>query len=551
VAAVVAVVVGTAMVLSEQLTSPQAAITGAYLPPAWLVVADVIAAGTVIVASALSSVRDPRLAWGLACLLAGLLLPTWATVHAIPAAMGAVLLAAHPLTSAGVALLAGIRQALSALALACLGCAVLALAYNPFTDPACWETCADVPPSLGALLSTGTAIRLAVLLVLAALGLTAIDLLHRQTTTHGIVAASALVAVLLLAAASILRLQGWLGRPTLLMERALPALAVAVLAAAVVRAEVRLLRTRLAMERLVAGLAAPQAQLLTSGVGVRAVLFAAPGSAGWVDESGNRVAAPSGRSLTLSDGSGPSVLLLLADHADETVALATLSPAARLALQNARLTAAGKARLAEVRASRRRIVSTSDAERRRIERDLHDGAQQRLVSVALHLQVAATRVRAPAAARLREAETQVRQTLARLRGLAHGVHPAALAEEGLASALEDLATGSQRPVALDLQIAAGLDADAAMAAYSTVADAVTGTPAAPVAGTGGDVVQVQVRHNAGQMTVRLIVPGSATGELEEALGEATDRVAALGGTLAMHPVGRGVEVTAVIPCGSS
>src|SRR5215470_10428601 len=124
-------------------------------------------------------------------------------------------------------------------------------------------------------------------------------------------------------------------------------------------------------------------------------------------------------------------------------ALAEVAATARLVLENERLQAEALSQLENLRASRRRIVRASDAARRRLGRDLHDGAQQRLVTLALALRLAATRLGpgldAADAQRIRQAEADLRAALADLRELAQGIFPAMLAEEGLATAVEALA----------------------------------------------------------------------------------------------------------------
>ena len=127
-----------------------------------------------------------------------------------------------------------------------------------------------------------------------------------------------------------------------------------------------------------------------------------------------------------------------------------VASAARLALENERLHAQARAQLEDLRASRARIVEAGDAERRRLERDLHDGAQQRLVGLALGAAPAAraartTATRARGAAR-RQADAELRRAVDELRELAHGIHPAVLGDEGLAAALEALAEGAPAPV---------------------------------------------------------------------------------------------------------
>ena len=123
--------------------------------------------------------------------------------------------------------------------------------------------------------------------------------------------------------------------------------------------------------------------------------------------------------------------------------------AARLALENERLAAEVRAQLEEVRASRARIVEAADAERRRVERDLHDGAQQRLVALALRLEVA-SKTTPEAAALLDEATGELQTAIGEVRGLARGVHPTILTEAGLRAAVDALAERTPLPVTVDI-----------------------------------------------------------------------------------------------------
>ena len=126
--------------------------------------------------------------------------------------------------------------------------------------------------------------------------------------------------------------------------------------------------------------------------------------------------------------------------------------AARLALENARLQAETRAQLVQVRESRVRIVAAADEERRRIERDLHDGAQQRLVALALQLRIAQRKLgRADPEldGLLATAVDELQAAVEELRELARGVHPAILTEEGLAAALESLLSRTPFPVMLE------------------------------------------------------------------------------------------------------
>ena len=242
---------------------------------------------------------------------------------------------------------------------------------------------------------------------------------------------------------------------------------VAIVGIAVCVVVTRTLRVRTAVDRLAARLSGPVAALS----GVQGVHFAVPGEARWVDVAGRDATDLPGqdRYVVLSDESGPVLRLLVARGTDQGDLLAALTPATRLALQNAQLSAVAKARLADVQASQRRVVATSDSERRRIERDLHDGAQQRLVSVAFHLKVALASADPSTSVRLAAAEGQVRNALGQLRRLAHGIFPSVLADEGLAAALDELIAASDVPTTLDVRTRDDVGMETAMAAYATVA----------------------------------------------------------------------------------
>jgi signal transduction histidine kinase len=324
---------------------------------------------------------------------------------------------------------------------------------------------------------------------------------------------------------------------------------------AVLVVEIRRRRTLRAVRRLADRLASPQAGLISSAPGVTGVDFANPGASRWVDAAGEPVPDSTEPCLTLADGPDPVARVHLARGIDADAVLAALTPSTRLALRNAQLLAVGRAQVAEAQASRRRIVRTSDAERRRIERDLHDGAQQRLVSAALHLQVARSRVPAPLTAGLGAAEEQLRDALARLRRLAHGIFPAALAEDGLQAALDELATRTDVVLAFGSDLGADgeqaeLGPDVELAAYATITDAVAAV--APAGQRASEVVVgVDLRRQGAHLVVEVAVPAADAGRVEAALVDAGDRVGALGGTLGVCRDGAGVQVKAVIPCVSS
>jgi PAS domain S-box-containing protein len=207
-----------------------------------------------------------------------------------------------------------------------------------------------------------------------------------------------------------------------------------------------------------------------------------------------------------------------------------------------------EARSAEGRASHARVAEAEWAERRRIARDLHDGAQQRLVNAVVALQVAQRQLRAgtlEAEPLLAEGLAHARAAIRELRELASGIHPAALCRAGLAGALPDLADRAPCPVFLDVS-AERYPAPVEAAAYFLVAEALTNVAKHADAG--------MVRLTAGRMNGHLVVevsddgrggagPGSGAG-----LCGLADRVAALGGRLSLHsPPGRGTRLRAELP----
>jgi signal transduction histidine kinase len=227
--------------------------------------------------------------------------------------------------------------------------------------------------------------------------------------------------------------------------------------------------------------------------------------------------------------------------------LEAVGATATLALENARLQVELRAQLEEVRASRARLVQAEDAERRRIERDLHDGAQQRLLGMRLALQLARDRIGDDAAveALLAEADGEVGGALEELRALARGIHPAVLTDEGLAPALGALAR--RAPVPVDVTAEAerfppAVEATAYFVACEALANAVKHAAAARVA--------IDVTRTNGRVAITVVDDG-AGGADPNGLGlrGLRDRVEALDGRLEIvSAAGRGTRVTAAIPC---
>jgi PAS domain S-box-containing protein len=203
---------------------------------------------------------------------------------------------------------------------------------------------------------------------------------------------------------------------------------------------------------------------------------------------------------------------------------------------------------AQLAASRARIVAAGDAERRRLERNLHDGAQQRLVALSLALRMARATVTAdhPAAELLDSAGQELTQALEELRELARGIHPAVLSDQGLRAALGALTGRSPVPVHLDVELGTELPPPVEAAAYYVVAESLTNIAKYAAA----SVVEVTVRCDDGAARVEVrddgaggADPGAGTG-----LRGLADRVDALGGMLHVSsPAGRGTTVTAELP----
>jgi signal transduction histidine kinase len=209
--------------------------------------------------------------------------------------------------------------------------------------------------------------------------------------------------------------------------------------------------------------------------------------------------------------------------------------------------------LAELTASRARVVATADETRRRIERDLHDGAQQRLVSLGLALRAAQTAV--PAELPQLESElARVAEGLASvqddLQEMARGIHPAILARGGLGPALKTLARRSSVPVELDVRAGLQLPERVEVAVYYVVAEALTNCAKYAEA----SVVQVNADADPAGRSLRLCVSDDGTGGADPLRGSGLvglkDRVEALGGTLTVRsPVGVGTSLDVELPIG--
>jgi signal transduction histidine kinase len=270
----------------------------------------------------------------------------------------------------------------------------------------------------------------------------------------------------------------------------------------------------------------------------------------WADLDGRPVTLSTlgdGRTVTMIDSQGERVAALVHDASldDEPELLDSVAAAAGIALENARLHAELRARLEELRGSRARIVEAGDAERRRLERNLHDGAQQRLVGVALQLQLLRTRIRSdPATAEelAGAASTELSESLQELRELARGLHPAVL-EHGLEAALHAVAARSPVPTSVTYEARAELPETVALAAYFVASEALANV--AKYAQATAATVRVS-----GAVVIEIADDG--VGGADDARGSGlrglADRVEALDGRLRVSsPRSGGTTVTAELP----
>jgi signal transduction histidine kinase len=270
-----------------------------------------------------------------------------------------------------------------------------------------------------------------------------------------------------------------------------------------------------------------------------------PGLEEYVDAAGRPSSAGSESAhTTMIVRSGVPVAVVRHDGAHLAAELeAHIGPAARLAVDNERLRAGLLAQLAETERSRARIVEAADDARHRIERNLHDGLQQRLLGLSFEVRLAAAEARRMGATAvvttLDAVAKEVQLGIDELRTLARGIFPAVLADAGLPAAVRAVAEDAPLPVRVAGEVTR-LPNPVEMAAYVAVIDVLDrlGTQPASFAAvrldqTGGDLVVV-VGHDASPGAVR-------------DLGRACDRVAALGGSIDVEE-GR---VSVVIPCASS
>jgi signal transduction histidine kinase len=274
---------------------------------------------------------------------------------------------------------------------------------------------------------------------------------------------------------------------------------------------------------------------------------------GWITGLGEQTARPVAgdrRAFTPIDRDGKPVAGLVHDRRllRHPRRLQAAMDAASLALDNERLKAQLRAELLEVRASRSRIIDAGDRELQRVERNLHDGAQQRLVGLALMFRLASRRAAGDPelTALLDDAARELSDAIAELRELTRGIHPAIVEDTGLRGALESLAERPGVPVELEVDLPVALPEVVEVAAYYVVAEALTN------ANKHANAVHVAVRARTQDGVLRLTVSddgdGGAAPSPRSGLQGLADRISALGGELGIDsPPGAGTTVTADVP----
>jgi len=415
----------------------------------------------------------------------------------------------------------------------------LALARDPFLDPNCWSNCnanvflVHASPALGALIGdVWLRFALAAWPVLAAFAGWRLLTASRpgRAATWSILAPAALAAAACAAHTVLL-----LGDPVEDPRRdafdavfVARALAFVALAAGIVWTAVRARRARAAIARLAADLGeTPEPGSLrtvlarTLGDPRLEVAYPRPGEATYVDAEGGPITVGDRRMTTAIVRNGEPVAIVIHDAAlsGARELEREIGAAARLAVDNERLGAGVLAQLEDVRASRARIVETADTARKRIERDLHDGAQQRLLTVSFELRLARAAAEAGGqtelATMLAAAGDEVQTALEELRDLAHGIYPTILTEAGLGPALETLADDAPLPVEIAEVPDERFPEAVERAAYIAVSDVIEAADA--------DYVSLTARRDGDLLAVDV---GPLGAPPPEAL---TDRIGALGG----------------------
>jgi signal transduction histidine kinase len=284
------------------------------------------------------------------------------------------------------------------------------------------------------------------------------------------------------------------------------------------------------------------------------IAYRLPDSKEYVDGAGIPVSVDgtSGRAVTPIERAGEPIAALVHDPAvvQDPDLLRSAVAATRLAVENERLEAEVRAQLEEVRTSRARIVEAGDAERRRVERNLHDGAQQRLVTMSLSLRRLLAELPDDASPVLvsyvDDLLNESKRAIEELRELARGIHPAILTEEGIAAAVGSLAERSPVPVRIECSPERRFPDAIEATAYFVVAESLANTAKYASA----SLATVKISYKEGTLDIEVADDGIGGADVQKGSGlrGLLDRVAAVGGRLNVEsPRGTGTVVRAAIP----
>jgi signal transduction histidine kinase len=477
-----------------------------------------------------------------------------------PESLRSLSVVAAPVLPALLLALAGAPRTLVAATAA--AAAAIALAWlvlrDPFLDVYCWRTCGDnallVQAEPGLVRALGHGWNAAVV----ATGVLVVVIAARRLAVAGPAARRALLPIVVAVAATGAAEAAYAGAllhtptedPHLVGFAAIHvvrAIALTALAGSVAWTVLERRRTRARVARLAAELGeapAPGALRDTLAAALRdpavGVLYWLPGPRRYVDAMGVAREPPRTGGVTRITRAGRLLAVVVHDPAlvDARDLEREIGSAARLAVENEGLRAEVLAQLAALRASRARIVEAGDAARRRLERDLHDGAQQRLLAVALELKLARSGASGERAEALDAAAAEVDSAFGELRELAHGIYPAVLTEAGLEAALVTLSTDAA--VAVDLEEVTGerFAPPIETGAYVTVAEAIR-----DAAARRASHVTVRVVREDGRLVLEARHDGTGDGT---SLVHVGDRIGALGGVLEVGAA----HVRAELPCGS-
>jgi signal transduction histidine kinase len=436
-----------------------------------------------------------------------------------------------------------------------------ALFRDPFFDPNCWDNCTDNVFLVRSLPGVARGIRDVDLWFTAAAAaalaaaciwrLAAASVSARRTLWPVLAGGIALAAATIAHSVTLYRISPENpSDPAFLSIFVLGCVALIVLALGLLWAVLGARLQRRSVARIVAELGdAPPPGSLEPALaramgdpGLR-ITYWLPASQRFVDGRGRPVKEPvptSGRAVTPLVRGGQRVALVVHSAAFATLER-EIGAAVRLALENERLQAEVLAQLHDLRVSRTRVVETGDAERRRLERDLHDGAQQRLLALSYDLRVdrahAAAEGDVETASLFAAAAGEAQAALGELRDLAHGIHPAILTEAGLGPALTTLADAAPLAVEIGETTRDRYAAPVETAAYLVVAEAIN-----DAARRDATYAAVSAPRHYERLVVKVDDDGS---ERTSAMVHLADRVGAVGGSFEVEPT----TLRAEIPCG--